>query len=228
MAHYSLFEVLIQRTIRRIGQVSGTSVQVYAEELIGEMIQHKFDVLFEEQWWSQFMHWLDGTLDGTTGVVTVNVATLVDGNSVDIGLKRFEDIHSIFPDKDNRPLPRFPDFVNPDNVTGVTPRYIEADGNEQKVFKLYPVTATGLVKIHYRSKPNNFATGDTVRFDQQALILGAAYDYLEDDGANPGASEKMSNMFESRVKQLKKSRAWLPHKLDPRVDTAVPDEWFAT
>ena len=27
--------------------VSGTGVQIYAEDRIGEMIQHKFDVLFE-------------------------------------------------------------------------------------------------------------------------------------------------------------------------------------
>ena len=174
------------------------------------------------------MHYLDGTIDGTTGVVTVNVATLVDSNGADIGLKRFEDIHSIFNENDNRPLPRFPDFVNPDNVTGTKARYIEADGNEQKVFHMYPVLATGIIKIHYRSKPDPFVTGDTIKFDSQALILGSAYDYLEDDGTNPGATEKMSSMFESRVKQLKKSRAWLPHKLDPRVDDSVPDEWFAT
>ena len=192
------------------------------------MIQHKFDVMFEDVWWNQFMYWLDATLDGTTGVVTVDVSALTTGSPpVAIPLVRFEDIHSIFPENSDRPLPRFPDFVNPDNVTGTTPRYIEAVGDAQKIFRILPLTADEPIKIHYRSMPDHFVTGETVNFDSQALVLGSAYDYLEDDGTNPGATEKMSNMFESRVRQLKKSRAWLPHKLDPRVDDAVPDEWWA-
>lgn len=219
MAHNQLFEELIQLTIRRIGQVTGTSVQVYAEDVIGDMIQHKFDVMFEEVWWNQFLYWLDGTLDGTTGVVTVDVSAMTNP------LVRFEDIHSIFVENSNRPLPRFPDFLNPDNVTGTTPRYVEAVGDVQKVFRVHPLTATKPIKMHYRSLPTRFVTGETVNFDSQALVLGSAYDYLEDDGTNPGATEKMSNMFESRVRQLKKSRAWLPHKLDPRANDVV-DEWF--
>lgn len=220
MAHNLLFEELIQQVIRRIGQVTGTSVQVYAEDLIGDMIQHKFDVMFEEVWWSQFLHWFTATLDGTTGVVTVDVSTLNDP------LVRFEDIHSIFPENSDRPLPRFPDFVNPDNVTGTTPRYIEAVSNAQKIFRILPITADKPINIHYRSLPERLVLGKIVPFDSQALVLGSAYDYLEDDGTNPGATEKMSNMFESRVKQLKKSRAWLPHKLDPR-SARTPDEWWA-
>ena len=220
MAHNLLFEELIQQVIRRIGQVTGSAVQTYAEDLVGDMIQHKFDVMFEEVWWNQFMYWLDGTLDGTTGVVTVDVSTLTNP------LVRFEDIHSIFSENSNRPLPRLPDFVNPDNVTGTTPRYIEAVGNVQKVFRILPLTATKPIKIRYRSMPTHFAVGETVDFDSQALVLGSAFDYLEDDGTNPGATEKLSRMFESRVRQLKKSRAWLPHKLDPRVEDSV-DEWFA-
>ncbi len=221
MAHATLFEDLIQQTIRRIGQVTGTSVQIYAEDLIGDMIQHKFDVMFEEVWWNQFMNWLDATLDGTTGVVTVDVSGLPNP------LVRFEDIHSIFYEDSDRPLPRFPDFTNPDNVTGTTPQYIEAVSNAQKVFRILPLTATKPIKIHYRSLPTQFVVGDTVNFDSQALILGSAYDYLEDDSTNPGATEKMSNMFESRIRQLKKSRAWLPHKLDPRASTDVPDIWWS-
>ena len=36
---------LIIRVTERLSQVSGTGVQIYAEDRIGEMIQHKFDVL---------------------------------------------------------------------------------------------------------------------------------------------------------------------------------------
>lgn len=225
MSHNLLFEELIQTTIRRIGQVTGTSVQTYSEDLIGDMIQHKFDVMFEEVWWNQFMYWLDVALDETTGVVTVDLSTLEDdGKSIPLG--RFEDIHSIFIPNSDKPLPRLSDYSNPDNVKGTTPRYIEAVGNVKKIFRILPVTAEGSIKVRYRSLPDAFETGDIVEFDKQALVLGAAFDYLEDDGTNPGATAKLSSMFESRVKQLKKSRAWLPHKLDPHTRNTV-DEWFS-
>lgn len=225
MAVRVLFEDLIQATIRRIGQVAGASVQVYSEELIGDMIQHKFDVITEEVWWSQFMYRLNGTLDEVAGVVTVDVSSLVDGDDNDIALKRFEDIHTIFHGTSNNPLARLPDFVNITNITGTTPRFIEADANVQKIFRIHPLTAEGDIEIRYRSVPDPFVIGDTVNFDNQLLILGAAFDYLEDDGTNPGATEKMSRMFESRARQLKKARAWLPHALDPRVSDTVND-WF--
>ncbi len=223
MSHGTLFESLIQSVIRRVGQVTGTSVQVYSEDLIGDMIQHKFDVLFEEQWWTQFMRWRTVTLDGTTGVPTISMRNPPDGK----GLQRFEDIHSAFVTNSNRPLPRFPDFVNPDTVKGSTPRFLEIDASDEKVFHVYPITATGTINVHYRELPDNFVTGAEVDFDNQALILGAAFDYLSSDGTNPSATDDMKDMFESRIKQLKKSRAWLPHALDPRVEDTV-DDWFET
>ena len=217
-----LFDTAIQLVIRRISQVPGTSVQVYAEERIGDMIQHKFDVLFEEVWWNQFLHWQAATLDGTTGVVTIDLSTLTL-NGADIGLKRFEDLERVIPGTRNRGLKRFPDVINPDNVTGDVPRFLEAIGDATKVFRVLPITAVGALNIHYRSKPNDFALGDSINFDTQALVLGAAADYLDDDGTNPGATDKMSGYFESRIKQLKKSRSWLPHALDPRITDTVDD-----
>lgn len=221
-----LFDDVIQRVIRRISQVPGTSVQVYAEERIGDMVQHKFEVLFEEVWWNQFLHWKTATLDGVTGVVTIDLSTLVNGNNDPIGLKRFEDIKKVIPGTRSKGLKLFPESLNPDNLTGATPRYLEAVGDSEKVFRVLPITATGNLNIRYRARPADFALGDDIDFDAQALILGAAYDYLEDDGTNPGATDKMAGFFEARVKQLKKSRSWLPHALDPQQSDTV-DDWFA-
>ena len=44
-----------------------------------------------------------------------------------------------------------------------------------------------------------FDAADEVPMDEQALILGACYDYLEDDGANPTQIEKFRLMFDARV-----------------------------
>ena len=75
--------------------VAGTGVQVYAEDRIAEMIQHKFDVLFDEVFWPQFLTWATWTLDGTLGVVTTDLTDLV---------KRFEDVRVVFPENSNTAL----------------------------------------------------------------------------------------------------------------------------
>lgn len=215
------FDDIINRTITRLSQLTGASVQTYSIDRIGEMVQHKFDVLFDETWWHQFMYWEPITLSNTTGEPAAPTADLT---ALSNPLKRFDDIKAIYPPNSNKPLPYLPENVNPDNITGSAARFVEPVGTTGKIFRILPVTVTDVVNMHYRSKPDNFVTGDTVNFDDQALILGATYDYLEDDGTNPGATEKMKDMFESRVRQLKKLRAQLPSALDPRL-TETLDEW---
>ena len=51
----STLSQLIVRTADRLSMVAGTGVQTYAEDRIAEMIQHKFDVLFDEVFWPQFL-----------------------------------------------------------------------------------------------------------------------------------------------------------------------------
>jgi hypothetical protein len=67
---------------------------------------------------------------------------------------------------------------------------------------------------------------DTIYFDDQALILGATYDYLEDDGTNPNATQKFQSLFESRVNQLKDNFNNDPISLDPV--TAIPQTFSFT
>ena len=161
---------LVTRTADRLSMVAGTGVQTYAEDRIAEMIQHKFDVLFEEAFWPQFLTWATFTLDGTLGIVTTDLTSL---------LKRYEDIRVVFPE-----------------------------------------SATGDIVVQYRTKPDTFVSTDEIYFDDQALILGATFDYLEDDGTNPNASQKFQLLFEARVKQLKNTFNSAPISLDPV--TALP------
>jgi hypothetical protein len=69
----STLSQLIVRTADRLSMVAGTGVQTYAEDRIAEMIQHKFDVLFDEVFWPQFLSWAKLTLDGTLGLVTTDL-----------------------------------------------------------------------------------------------------------------------------------------------------------
>jgi len=201
------FATLIERTATRLSQVAGASVQLYSEDRIAEMIQHKFDVLFDEAFWGQFVTFGESmTLDGSTGVVTIDLTDKI---------KRFEDIRAIYPDDSNTPLSKLPEStLNPDTITGTTPAFYSNSTSAIKVFKVWPLASTGAIQVTYRTKPDAFVPSDVVNFDEQALILGAAFDYSEDDGTNPAATDKLQNMFESRVKQLRNLRNDSPIALD--------------
>jgi hypothetical protein len=57
--------------------------------------------------------------------------------------------------------------------------------------------------VRYKKHYAYFNPDDIVPMDEQLLISGAVYDYLEDDGANPGQTEKFRNFFNDRLRQLK-------------------------
>lgn len=203
---------LITRVADRLSMVAGTGVQTYAEDRIAEMIQHKFDVLFEERYWPQFTGRATWTLDGTLGVVTVDLTDLV---------KRFEDIRVIFPTNSNRALTKLAGLtLNPETLSGTTPVSYEAiptsAGNKiQKVFIIWPKESTGTIEAQFRTRPATYVGTDEVDFDDQALILGSTFDYLEDDGTNPNATQKFQLLFEARVRQLERSLDSGPIDLDP-------------
>tara|TARA_R100001594_G_scaffold22817_1_gene44309 strand:- start:4633 stop:5292 length:660 start_codon:yes stop_codon:yes gene_type:complete len=198
---------LITRVERRLSQVAGASVQIYSEDLIADMIQHKFDVLFDEAYWPQFTTLSETmTLDGSTGVVTIDLSSKI---------KKFDDIGVIFPDGSNTAISEVPFLTqNMSLITGSTPTSYGPNTNSNKVFNIFPFTATGKIQVTYRTKPDDFDSGDNVDFDSQALVLGAVYDYLEDDGTNPAATDKAQSLFESRVQQLRNLRSSAPIALD--------------
>lgn len=203
--------------------VAGAGVQTYAEDRIAEMIQHKFDVIFEEAFWPQFCSWNQWTLDGTLGIVTTDLTNL---------LKRFTDIQVIFPPSSTTPLTKMAALsTNPFQLSGTTPIHYEALGplnanRTSRVFQIWPKASIGVITARIRTKPSTFVSTDEVDFDDQALILGATFDYLEDDGTNPNASQKFQLLFEARVKQLKNTFNSSPISLDPV--TALPQTFSFT
>lgn len=186
---------LINRTSLRLSQVYGSGVQLYAEDRLAEMIQHKFDILFDEAYWDQFTEWYEWTLDGTLGVVTADLTNI---------LKRLEDIKVIYIRNTLTKVTKLVSTTNPYLLSGTTPISYASSSNAAKVFKIFPATATGKINALVRTKPDTFGLDDTVNFDDQCLILGAAYDYSEDDGTNPAATTKLQLLFENRVNQIKK------------------------
>ena len=112
-------------------------------------------------------------------------------------------------------LAALPSTVNPYGLSGTAPIYFAPYNTVSKVFQVWPRSATGTLTVAGRTKPTAFVAGDTVDFDDQLLILGATYDYLEDDGSNPGATQKFEAMFDSRRKQMHRLLNSLPVQLDP-------------
>ena len=200
-------EQLITRVTQRLSMVAGTGVQIYAEDRIAEMIQHKFDVLFDEEFWPQFSSWQTLTLDGSTGIVTTDLTDT---------LKRFDDIQVIFPENSHTPIARLSGLTtNPFELSGTEPLFYDANpGSTSRPFLIWPKTATGDVIVNLRNKQDSFVAGDTIDFDDQANILGSTYDYLEDDGTNSNATQKFQQLFEQRVNQLKKNLSHAPIALD--------------
>ena len=196
---------LINRTSIRLSQVYGSGVQIYAEDRLAEMIQHKFDVLFDEAFWPQFSDWYAWTLDGTLGVVTTDLTDI---------LKRLEDIDVIYLGSTITKVTKLPSTVNPFTLNGTQAVHYTSGPSLAKPFKVVPATATGTLHVHARTKPDTFDLDDEVDFDDQALILGAAYDYSEDDGTNPASTQKLQLLFENRVNQLRKNLA-VAVPLDP-------------
>lgn len=201
----STLSELISRTAQRLSMVSGTGVQIYAEDRIAEMIQHKFDIVFDEFWWPKYNKWATWTLDGATGVVTTNLTDIV---------KRIEDIRSIYVGDSDDKLTFLGSETNPTKYEGTSPQVYEASDDAMRVFKIWPATATGTLDVNYRTKPDSFTAEDTVDMDDQLMILGATWDYLEDDGTNPAATQKMQSLFEDRMSQLTSIHAKRPIPLD--------------
>tara|TARA_Y100000310_G_scaffold283720_1_gene305921 strand:- start:100 stop:660 length:561 start_codon:yes stop_codon:yes gene_type:complete len=175
------------------------------------MIQHKFDVMFLKVFWSQFTTYGEThTLDGTLGVTTTDMTDL---------LKSTEDIAAIYRDGTNTTLSLLPTAtLNPATITGTTPQYFSGNTDVTKRWTTWPKASTGDVQVTYRTRPATYELEDEVDFDEQTLILGAAFDYAEDDGTNPAATDKLQGLFESRVQQLYEARNIIPIKLDNTVN----------
>jgi len=178
----------------------GTAVQVYAEDILAEMVQARFDEMFESTWWEQNMITKTDAL-GANGEVSIDVGA-------DWGLKKFTDIKHVYYKEEYYPLKLVPGRTNPARYARaeVTPRYIAPIAGD-KIFQVLPYGIVGEnITAQFRVRPDTFTADDEVPMDDQAMIYGACYDYLADDGANPPATEKMRNFYNERLEQLNASR----------------------
>ena len=193
---------LVQRTVTRLSMVSGVAVQVYAEDRIAEMIQHKFETVRDMLWWDDMMEWqvLTQDADGRPDENVVRSMPIAPvGN--EIVINQFKDVQFAWHPSRSDPLKSMPRRSNPSAFFRIgSTLYIAPD--QQKVLRFLPATPGMQMMIRYRMWYDTFQPDDIVPMDDQLLILGACYDYLEDDGTNAGQTEKFRNYYNQRLQQL--------------------------
>lgn len=187
---------LIQKCVLRLAQVGGTGVQVYAEDILAEMIQERFDELFDRFWWDDYMTYYVATL-AADGTVNEAIKTTQD-------LDRFTDIQHVHYKTQPHPLARIDSRTNRANYLKIaTPIYIAPTTITDKVFQLLPYGSVGdNVTIAFRKRPTTFIGTDTILLDNLLLIYGACYDYLEDDAGSQGSIGKFQDAYNARLVQL--------------------------
>lgn len=193
-----IFSDLVQRSVLRLSQVGGTAVQRYSEDILAEMMQHKFTMIFDKRFWEDYSDWYTVALT-STGVVEED---LTDSAGADID--RYVDIQGIYYNVDTDPLPRIQQRVNIaafKNDSG-RPYYHTTTNETGKLFRVLPYGSEQDVNIYARKRPEPFMADDEVFMDDQVLILGTVYDFLEDDGSNPRAAQKFLQMFNERYDSL--------------------------
>lgn len=195
------FGQIVTKVLQRLALVEGLDAQIYAEPRIQLAVQHKFDLLFREYWIPEYTTWQEEfVLDGTTGLVTADLSTRI---------KDFRDLHSIFWEGAHKPLPMAPLGVRDGDIN--YPSIRQFGTNTTKWFKILPTTTTGRIWVSFRTKPDDFEEdGDQIFIDTQLLILGTCWDVLEDDGTNPGASDKFRVLFQDALAQFNRQQHNIP------------------
>ena len=195
------FGQIVTKVLQRLALVEGLDAQLYAEPRIQLAVQHKFDMIFREYWLPEYTTYQEQyTLNGTTGEI--------DGDFSD-RLKDWRDLHSVFWEGSHKPLP-----IAPMNVRDIDIQYpsIRPQGtNKVKWFRMLPKNTQGKLYVTYRTKPDDFEQDDDVIYlDTQLLLLGTCWDILEDDGTNPGASDKFRILFQDALSQFNRQTFNIP------------------
>ena len=195
------FGNIVTKVLQRLALVEGLDAQIYAEPRIQLAVQHKFDLIFREYWLPEYtVYQEEHTLDGITGHITDDFAQ---------PRPDWRDLHSVFHENSRTPMPLAPMSVRDGEIQ--YPSLRPAGMTANKWFKVVPTTTTGKVFVTYRLKPPDFEEdGDEIHMDTQLLLLGTCWDVLEDDGTNPGASDKFRVLFQDALAQFNRQRHNIP------------------
>lgn len=195
---FQTLEKLIKRVIQRLSMYQGSSVQIYAEDRIGQMILDNYDLVVDSFVWSGLSFWKTYTLSGNNGEVLENVSE---------DIVSFNDIISIVSEEDpTYSLKRLHSSTPPDEIEGDIPAYFMPSLNAEKVFQVIPYQATGKLYVNVKGKlnTNDTITPDTIiPFDSDYLVYAVCYDYIADDDNSQTQLQKFQQLRDTRLQTLK-------------------------
>lgn len=196
--NYQTLTQLTQRVIQRLSMFRGSSVQVYAEDRIAQMILDNYNLAFDSFDWSNLIKWNKYTLSGINGWVTETVSN---------DITDFDDIVHICPDTTYRnALKCLHNSTIPEKLLGSIPQYYQESDNPNKIFEVLPYTATGNVYVCSKSRLNTNETitpETTIPFDSDYLVYATCADYLADDDSSRTQLDKFTKLRDERMKQLR-------------------------
>ena len=210
------FGDIVTKVLQRLALVEGLDAQIYAEPRIQLAVQHKFDMIFREYWLPDYTTYQEPhVLDGVSGQIV---------DSLENKLNDWRDLHSVFWENSPRPLPIAPMNVRDQDIQ--YPSLRPQGTNKIKWFRLLPANTVGTVYTTYRTKPADFEKDDDpIYMDTQLLMLGSCWDVLEDDGTNPGASDKFRILFQDALSQFNRQGFNIP--LDTRMSShSTVNRWW--
>jgi len=218
---YATVDNIADDVIVRLSQVPGVSVQTYATPTIRQAIISHFRIVALEEWWEHLMYWQTFAVSAVTGVPTTDFSGLA------APVTEMRNIKAIYRTDSIVPIPKIHSRVLPTMVTGTTAKFYEPEANQTTLFRILPVTSTSAMTMRYRYVPSLPLNTSEVPFDREYMTLAGVYDYLEDDGGNPGQTEKFRHLLNLRMEQLVMGNN--DHEIPLRADglsVSIPNQWY--
>ncbi len=211
-------EELVERVEKRLFLAAGIDVQTHAEDQIVEMIRGVYNTLFDDFWYPEYTKYMTLTLDGTTGNHTGDVSEQI---------RRFKDIHSVYYDTCDTPLPMLSigGAIDEINTECVVP-----SDDPKKVFSILPIDSDLPVTVWYRTRIadsvwDNDEFNTQIPFDDDVLLYGVVYEFLVMDDSNPTATATYQSKYQGRQKQMRDAQWNIPISKRKQNRIGVPNRW---
>lgn len=189
---------LVGKATVLVGEVSGSGVAAYSEDLMFDNAVRAFNMLFTKYNWDEFSHWSQFTLDGITGFAP-------DGTFDNV--RNFEDFINFYKGSNDNPIPIMPSNRNPYSMVGTQLQYWSslASSNtnfDKKRIQFWPITNTSTVTAHVKAYPVDptvgWDWGDDMVLDPDMIIHGIAYVTLATDETSAGAADLQRGLMDQR------------------------------
>lgn len=180
---------IVQSALTRLRLFGGIDVQTYAQPVIFEMLQHKFDVIFDKANWPHYTTYTECVLDPATGSPITDMSAI----------KRYHDIRKIWLPQYSTALSPLRENVNPYSVQHPV---IVPDTDPAKVFRILRSEQWNECLVYAKQHPGTLDEDTIIYLDKQVLILGICYDYVLDQDVSRINGDKFLKMYNDRLNTI--------------------------